>query len=112
MPPSSKGRPSQKPWACNTPAPWVVTFSTGSYTLRSRAISAPHPPEQPGFLVDGQRLTLLDTGPRRLEAVLALIDGAQVSLRILYYIYADDGTGRRAAAIMASRTRRPAASSV
>ena len=112
MPPSSKGRPSQKPWACNAPAPWVVTFSTGSHTPRSRAISAPHPPEQPGFQVDGQRLTLLDTGPRRLEAVLALIDGAQVSLRILYYIYSDDETGRRVRDAMIAAARRGVAVSV
>ena len=29
---------------------------------------------QPTFAVDGNRLTLLDTGPRRLDALLALID--------------------------------------
>jgi len=48
------------------------------------------PPSQPIFTVEGNRLTLLDTGPRRLDALLALIDGATRSLRILYYIYADD----------------------
>lgn len=53
------------------------------------------PPPQPSFTVDGNRLTLLDTGPRRLDALLALIDGAERSLRILYYIYADDESGRR-----------------
>ncbi|GAA3258341.1 hypothetical protein GCM10020258_19370 [Sphingomonas yabuuchiae] len=72
----------------------------------------PHPPEQPGFQVDGQRLTLLDTGPRRLEAVLALIDGAQVSLRILYYIYADDETGRRVRDAMIAAARRGVSVSV
>jgi cardiolipin synthase len=50
---------------------------------------------QPVFTVDGNRLTLLDTGPNRLGALLALIDDARVSLRILYYIYADDTSGRR-----------------
>jgi cardiolipin synthase len=50
---------------------------------------------QPVFTVDGNRLTLLDTGPRRLDALIGLIDGARESLRILYYIYADDSTGRR-----------------
>jgi len=50
---------------------------------------------QPTFTVDGNRLTLLDTGPRRLDGLLALIGRARRSLRILYYIYADDATGRR-----------------
>ena len=53
------------------------------------------PAPQPGFTVDGNRLTLLDTGPRRLDALIALIEEAERSLRILYYIYADDATGRR-----------------
>lgn len=45
--------------------------------------------------VDGNRLTLLPDGPERLEALIALIDGAQESLRILYYIWLNDDTGRR-----------------
>jgi cardiolipin synthase A/B len=53
------------------------------------------PPEQPAFIVEDNRLTLLDTGPRRLDALIALIDGAKATLRILYYIYADDDAGRR-----------------
>nr|WP_276046685.1 MULTISPECIES: phosphatidylserine/phosphatidylglycerophosphate/cardiolipin synthase family protein [unclassified Sphingomonas] len=40
-------------------------------------------------------MTLLDTGPRRLQALLDLIADARHSLRILYYIYADDETGRK-----------------
>ncbi|KQS03116.1 cardiolipin synthetase [Sphingomonas sp. Leaf357] len=51
------------------------------------------PPPQPSFLVDGDRLTMIDTGPRRLAALIALIDGAKCSLRILYYIYVDDESG-------------------
>ena len=53
------------------------------------------PSPQPTFTVDGNRLTLLDTGRRRLDAVLATIAGAKRSLRAVYYIYADDDTGRR-----------------
>jgi len=53
------------------------------------------PPAQPRFIVDGNRLTLLDTGPRRLDALIALIEGARETLRILYYIFADDDAGRR-----------------
>ena len=64
------------------------------------------PPPQPSFTVDGNRLTLLDTGPRRLEALLALIDGATRSLRMLYYIYADDATGRRVNAALAQAATR------
>ena len=43
----------------------------------------------------GHRLTLLPDGPERLEALIALIDGAQESLRVLYYIWVDDESGRR-----------------
>ena len=53
------------------------------------------PPEQPTFTVEGNALTLLDTGPRRLDALIGLIEGAQTSLRVLFYIYVDDGAGRR-----------------
>lgn len=53
------------------------------------------PPPQPVFAIDGNRLTLLDTGPRRLDALLGLIEGARRSLRLLYYIYTDDGVGER-----------------
>ena len=64
------------------------------------------PAPQPPFTVDGNRLTLLDTGPRRLDALLALIDGARHDLRILYYIYADDETGRRVNAALIAAARR------
>ena len=47
------------------------------------------------FTVEGNRVTLLTEGPARLDALVALIDGARRSLRILYYIYADDESGRR-----------------
>ena len=52
--------------------------------------------EQPTPIeVAGNRLTLLPDGPARLEALIALIDGAEESLRILYYIWEDDEVGRR-----------------
>jgi len=53
------------------------------------------PPAQPSFQIDGNRLTMLDTGPRRLEALIALIDGARETLRVIYYIYVDDEAGAR-----------------
>lgn len=51
------------------------------------------PPPQPSFMVEGDRLTMLDTGPRRLAGLLDLIASARSSLRILYYIYVDDRSG-------------------
>lgn len=53
---------------------------------------APPVPER-SLTVDGNHLTILPDGPERLDALLALIDGAERSLRLLYYIYADDGAG-------------------
>ena len=64
------------------------------------------PPPQPVFTVAGNHLTLLDTGPRRLAALLALIEGARESLRILYYIYADDDSGRQVNAALAAAAQR------
>ncbi|MEZ0495886.1 phosphatidylserine/phosphatidylglycerophosphate/cardiolipin synthase family protein [Sphingomonas sp. IW22] len=55
------------------------------------------PPEQPVFVVAGNALTLLDTGARRMSALLALIDGAERSLRVLYYIYENDMAGQAVA---------------
>jgi cardiolipin synthase len=45
--------------------------------------------------VDGNRLTLVTEGPARLEALLALIDGAEETLRILYYIFTNDEAGEK-----------------
>jgi len=67
-------------------------LSGGAGQVTPRRMS--DPPEQPGFTIEGNALTLLDTGPRRLDALLALIGGAEESLRLLFYIYVDDGAGR------------------
>ncbi|PZU11722.1 phosphatidylserine/phosphatidylglycerophosphate/cardiolipin synthase family protein [Sphingomonas sp.] len=56
--------------------------------------------DAPCFEVDGNRLRPLIGGSERLEALIALIDGAQRSLRLLYYIYCDDAAGRRVRAAM------------
>ena len=45
--------------------------------------------------VDGNLLSLLTEGPERLDALLGLIDGAKHSLRLLYYIYRGDRSGRQ-----------------
>ena len=66
----------------------------------------PVPDDQPAFEVAGNRLTLLDTGPGRLDALVALIEGATRSLRFLYYIYADDESGRRVNAALTAAARR------
>lgn len=47
------------------------------------------------FQIAGNRLTLLVEPGVRMDALLELIRGASRSLRLLYYIYADDETGRR-----------------
>jgi len=43
--------------------------------------------------VDGNALTLIPDGPERFEALIALIDGAKSSLRLLYYTYRSDDSG-------------------
>ncbi len=48
-----------------------------------------------GFDVDGNRLALLIEGPERLDALVALIDGAQSTLKLLYYMYLEDEAGQR-----------------
>ncbi|CAN5343864.1 cardiolipin synthase [soil metagenome] len=59
---------------------------------------------QPSFTVDGNSFRMLVTGPERLDTLVALIDGAQATLRMLYYIYVDDRAGEvvRAALIRAA----------
>lgn len=43
----------------------------------------------------GQTLTFYPAGPDRLESLLALIDGAQASLKVAFYIFAPDESGTR-----------------
>ena len=51
-------------------------------------------------VVDGNRLTLLTEGPERLATLLGLIDGASRSVRLLYYMYRDDNSGKLVFAAM------------
>lgn len=57
-----------------------------------------HRPPAPAFsrtvTIDGNRLTFLPDGPDRLAALLDLIGSARKSLRLLYYIFAPDRSGR------------------
>ena len=55
----------------------------------------PHSAPPLAATVAGNRLTLLPGGPERLEALLGLIDGAQRTLRVLYYMFLDDDSGQR-----------------
>jgi len=65
----------------------------------------PEPSEIAPVEVAGNCLTLHEEGPERLGALIALIDAAKESLRILYYIWADDEAGRqvRNALVVAAR---------
>ena len=72
--------------------------------------SMPHKPV--ALEVAGNRLTLLADGPERLEALVALIDGARESLRILYYILLDDEAGTRVRNALSAAADRGVAVSV
>ena len=50
--------------------------------------------------VEGNRLTLITDGPERLEVLIALIDGARHSLKLLYYIFLPDASGDRVRAAL------------
>ena len=62
--------------------------------------------------VDGNRLILLPDGPDRLEAVLDMIGNARSSLRLLYYIFASDWSGRRVRDALLAAAERGVAVSV
>lgn len=63
--------------------------------LVNRRTSSDRPAVTMRQLVDGNTLTVLTRGGERLDALIALIDGARQSLRLLYYIFADDAAGLR-----------------
>lgn len=58
------------------------------------------------FAVGAERLTLLADGPERLDALIALIDEARESLRILYYIWEADAAGGRVRDALAAAAAR------
>jgi cardiolipin synthase A/B len=65
-------------------------------TSKKRSASGTKPASaQCRLTVDGNRLTLLLDGPERLAALVALIDGAKHSLRLLYYTFLADSSGER-----------------
>ncbi|WP_136162418.1 phospholipase D-like domain-containing protein [Sphingomonas flavalba] len=57
-------------------------------------------------LIDGNRLQLMTEGPEHMAALIDLIDGAEHSLRLLYYTFAPDHAGLRVRdALMAAAVR-------
>ena len=70
------------------PAPEQATAKATTKTLAATAKS-----EARALTVEGNRLTLMTDGPERLAALIALIDGARTSVRMLYYIFAADSSG-------------------
>lgn len=69
--------------------------------------NAPHTPSEDEALsqgwncnVDGNRLDFLIGGHARMEAVLDLIEGAQSSLSLLYYMFKKDASGERVMAAL------------
>lgn len=57
----------------------------------------PLPPRTKGRIgaeIAGTRLELLEHGPERLETILEMIDGAQESIRLLFYMFSSDNAGR------------------
>lgn len=47
-----------------------------------------------GAEIAGTRLELIEEGPERLETILRMIDEAQQSVRLLFYMFSDDSVGR------------------
>ncbi len=88
-----KGSPNvnvARPPPRGLPSPLTGVMPEPMADQKPPAPTAPVPIE-----VAGNQLTLLPDGPGRLDALIALIDGAKKDLRILYYIFLDDGSGVR-----------------
>src|SRR3546814_11513654 len=49
---------------------------------------------QIGLSLHGDRLRVIETGPALRQALVDLIDGAQESLKLYYYIFAAAGSGQ------------------
>ncbi|SCW53661.1 cardiolipin synthase [Sphingobium faniae] len=62
------------------------------------ATNQPAPPAQEmdgiRLTLDGNVLRVIDQGPALRDALIDLIDGARKSLKLYYYIFAADGSGR------------------
>ena len=60
--------------------------------MASRQQEAPEIPIS--VTLNGNRLTVIEEGAALRDGLVALIDGARESLKLYYYIFADDGSGR------------------
>ncbi|HET7709641.1 MAG TPA: phosphatidylserine/phosphatidylglycerophosphate/cardiolipin synthase family protein [Sphingomicrobium sp.] len=56
--------------------------------------------------VDGNKLTVIGQGPMLFETLMALIDGARRSLRLLYYTYSPDNSGEAVRAALSRAVER------
>jgi cardiolipin synthase len=93
------------PWVADRIPGLPAAGGAGIATGMTDAKDQPRPAAET-FDVAGDRLTLLTDGPARLEALVALIDAAQSSLRLLYYIYSGDESGTRVRDALLAAIRR------
>lgn len=59
-----------------------------------------------GATVAGHAIAIVTDGPTRLERLLAMIDGARNTIRMIFYIYADDSCGRAVREALTRAARR------
>jgi cardiolipin synthase len=69
-------------------------------------------PEPFEAIAQGQKLCFFPSGSERLERLLSLIDAAKESLKLAFYIYADDGCGGRVREALVAAARRGVAVSL
>jgi cardiolipin synthase len=65
-----------------------------------------HDPEPFDAMAQGQKLCFFPSGSGRFERLIALIDEAQASLKLAFYIYADDKCGARVRQALVEAARR------
>nr|WP_166178768.1 phosphatidylserine/phosphatidylglycerophosphate/cardiolipin synthase family protein [Altererythrobacter segetis] len=73
---------------------------------RPEAVSPYRDPEPFQVTAQGQDLCFFPSGAGRLERLLELIEKAQVSLKLAFYVYADDACGRRVREAITAAARR------
>jgi cardiolipin synthase len=70
------------------------------------AVSPYRDPEPFQVTAQGQALCFFPSGSGRLERLLSLIEEAETSLKLAFYIYADDACGRRVREAITAAARR------
>jgi cardiolipin synthase len=76
------------------------------------AVSPYRDPEPFKAVAQGQKLCFFPSGSGRLERLIALIDEARTSLKLAFYIYADDACGARVRQALVAAARRGVAVSL